>query len=432
MSDRSNQSEKHSSADLNRENEALKKGGNTISLVDIVLVLARHRLLIGKIVLVFVTLGAAYTLLAPDEYTSNAKVVREAQTGTPDLGSIGGLGALRGLGVNLGGATSGLSPSAFPNVLNSRNVRLAVVRETYDFPDTEQPMTFVEYANRPPGALQQVFRYTVRFPWTLKQMLTQEGERTAGVARSDSGALAPSRKEFDAMRQLSKMVSTSVDPENGLMTITLTAQDPELAAELNSAVVRHLTERVRQIRTKKVRSQLEFVENRFQEAEKELEESEERLARFLERNQDPTTASLRFERDRLRRQVNFKEQLYSELQSQVTEARIDLQRRQPVVTIVEDPVVPKYPSSTSGAVLIALSVIGGLFVAVTFILSQVFLFGGTAEEEEKVDEIKALLVPEGVLNRAESLFGLRTEEPSPEQGDGRRDAETEKAGSGNM
>ena len=101
-----------------------------VSLLDILLVLARHKTLIVRTVLVFTLLGVTYALLAPEEFTSDARVVREAQSEGGDLPGGISSGALSGFGINLGGSASGLTPAAFPDVLQSREVRLAVVRDT--------------------------------------------------------------------------------------------------------------------------------------------------------------------------------------------------------------------------------------------------------------------------------------------------------------
>jgi uncharacterized protein involved in exopolysaccharide biosynthesis len=142
-----------------------------------------------------------------------------------------------------------------------------------------------------------------------------------------------------------------------------------------------------------VRERLEFVEGRFEEAEQELETAEERLAQFLERNQNPTTATLQFRRDRLQRQVTFKEQLYSELQSQLTQTRLDLQRRQPVVTVVEKPVPPVEKSAPSRTlIVIMVSILGGV-IGVGIAFGRVFFVERAKEsrERDKIQEIREAL-----------------------------------------
>jgi uncharacterized protein involved in exopolysaccharide biosynthesis len=137
------------------------------------------------------------------------------------------------------------------------------------------------------------------------------------------------------------------------------------------------------------------VEGRFEEAEQELETAEDRLAQFLERNQNPTTATLQFRRDRLQRQVSFKEQLYSELQSQLTQTRLDLQRRQPVVTVVEKPVPPRSRSAPNRTLMVILTfILGGILgVGVAFVNAFFRNVQEGNEEEKKVDEIREHLIP---------------------------------------
>ena len=179
------------------------------------------------------------------------------------------------------------------------------------------------------------------------------------------------------------------------MTISVTAGGPQLASSLAESFLDHFTTRVRTIRTEKVRERLQFVERRFEEAEKELEAAEDRLAQFLERNQNPTTASLQFRRDRLQRQVSFKEQLYSELQSQLTQTRLDLQRRQPVATVVEEPVPPIERSAPNRTLIVLLALMfGGLLgVGGAFVRTAFERVEEDHDEKEKLAEVRERLIP---------------------------------------
>lgn len=216
------------------------------------------------------------------------------------------------------------------------------------------------------------------------------------------------------MEKIKGMVNARVDQQSGMMTIGVTAQNPRLAASLTQSFIEHLTTRVRRIRTEKVRERLQFVEQRFQEAEKELEAAEERLAQFLERNQNPTTASLQFRRDRLQRQVSFKEQLYSELQSQLTQTRLDLQRRQPVVTVVEEPVPPVEPSAPNRLLITVLSLFLGAFVGVggAFVAAFFSMDKSDPERREKVEQIRDAFAADYLPRRVRTYLHSLTQHDS--------------------
>jgi uncharacterized protein involved in exopolysaccharide biosynthesis len=373
-----------------------------LSVLDTLVVLARNRRLIVRTVVVVTLLGVAYALLASPEYTSTAQVVRETESDLPSLG--GGLSALQGLGVNLGSISgSGLSADAYPNVLESREVRLAVVRDTFSFPDAEGRMTYVDYVNRPPGLVGQVLQYTLFLPWTVKDALSDPPVAPAGTD-STGAPVYPTEEEDKALRAIADRLSASVDAESGLMSVSVTAGGPGLSAALTQSFLRHLRQRIQELRTEKVRRNLRFVEQRFGEARRELEAAEEELAQFLERNQRITSAGLQFQEDRLRRQVRFKEQLYSELQTQLTQTRLELRRQQPVVTVVEEPVPPLQRSAPRRTLIVLLCLaLGGLLgIGLAFLRSFVAEHQDDQEEREKIEEIQDAFVPHRLMQRLRS------------------------------
>ena len=370
-----------------------------ISLLDILVVFARKKRLIVGSVIAFAVLGLAIAFTSSAEYTSDAKVVREAEDGQSGMPFGGGLSALQGLGIRLGGAASGLNPESYPDILRSREVRLAVVRDTFYVQELDRAMTYVDYVNREPGWTSHVWRYTVGLPGTLLDAMRGDEGPRAGDRVGTPGAderRALTEEEAGAIRAVENVLTTSIDRETGLMSISVTTGDPVLSAGLADSFSRHLTERVRSIRTKKSRDNLRFIEERMEEARADLREAEERLARFMDRNRNIGSESLRTERDRLRRQVNFAEQLYSDVQAQMTQAQIELQRSEPVLTVLEEPVVPSRPSGPRRTLIVLLSLIlGGLVgIGAAFVATAVESSNNDAEEAGKLQEIKHAFWPQ--------------------------------------
>ena len=146
---------------------------------------------------------------------------------------------------------------------------------------------------------------------------------------------------------------------------------------------------MRTIRTQKARDNLTFVNERFDEAQAELQAAEERLAAFNDRNRDIQSARLRTERDRLQRQVRFAADLYSEFQTQRTQAEIELQRSQPVITILEAPTPPLKRSAPQRTLIVLLSVILGGLIGVGGAFVRTFFSNQEDDEEkEKLQQIK--------------------------------------------
>lgn len=392
-------------------NEPVARSEDEVSLLDLLLVLVRNRRLIVMVTGVFVLCGLTYAVLAPLEYTSSARVVREAESNTQS--GLGGLGALRGLGINLGGASSGLTTEAYPVLLKSREVRLGVVRDTFRIAPDVPPMTLVEYFNQPSGILGTVIggvkTYTIGLPGLL--LNDAEPERPAVADTVGGGVAYPTKDEEDAIQAVEGMVTTFTDSDTGIMTVSATAGDPVLAASIVESFIEHLTERVRAIRTEKARQNLVFIQDRFETAKEDLQEAEERLAQFADRNRQLGTAQLETERNRLQRRVQFAKDYYSELQTQVTQAEIDLQRSQPVITVVERPVPPLIRSAPRRTLIVLMSLVLGFFIAlgIAFVRAFVSAPPDSVEERDKLNEVREAFALPALLQR---FTAKRTQEAS--------------------
>ncbi len=398
-----------------------------ITLMELIVTLSRGRGLIVLSVVGIGLLGVLYSVATPSRYTAESKVIREAGEGGggPSLPSgIGGIAG--GLGIDIGGGGSvGLSPASYPEIATSREVRLAVARDTFYFPSLGRRTTFVDYVNRPPSTLDQILSYTVYLPWTVKGALgsligSGEGKRSAGTD-STGTLIYPTEEEEEAISALSEMVSASVSESgaleggSGLMTVSASSGNPRLSARLNERFIEHLRTRVRELQTEKTRRNLRFVEKRFEEVKQELDAAENRLVQFLERNKGVLAAGskpqLESRRERLRREVGFKEQLYSQMQKQVTQTRLQLQKEQPVVTIAEKPAPPAQPSAPNRTLNVVLSLfLGGLFgVGATFFRSAIQSQEDDEEAQEQIQEVQKAWKPSGIVEGVREELGIEND-----------------------
>ena len=392
-----------------------------ILLVNLLLTLSRGRGLIVLSILAFGLLGVLYAASVPSTYTATSKVIREAGAEGSESGLPPGLPSVQGLGLDLGEGTAGLTPASYPEIATSREVRLAVARDTFSFPATGRRTSFVQHVNRPGTIVDRILRYTLWLPWTLTEAFGGVVSTTAPppVASDSTDTLIyPTDAEERAIAALADQISASAGAASSLdggalMTISTTATDPTLAARLNERTIEHLRTRVRDLRTETTRENLAFIEERFAEVQRELDAAEDRLSQFLERNRSVLTGGnepqLAFQRERLRREVRFKEQLYSQLQTQVTQTRLQLQREQPVVTIAEKPAPPSRASAPNWTFTIVLSLVLGALVGTVgaFLRAAVRRQGDEEETQEKMQEVRTSLRPAGIVLGVREELGLQ-------------------------
>jgi len=199
-------------------------------------------------------------------------------------------------------------------------------------------------------------------------------------------------------------MSVNVDRESGVMTVSITASSAKLAGNLCQNFLENLRNRVRKIYTRKARKNYNFLKERFEEAKQGLTKAENRLVEFLESNKNPQSEELQTKIDRLRRQVTFKTQLYTDLQNQLTQAEIKLKKRESVLSVIQKPVIPRKKSGPNRklTVILFLFLGGGLSVGYIFIKEYV---QNLKEDEEKSEEIEHISSRwKEIINSIKSYF----------------------------
>ncbi len=179
-------------------------------------------------------------------------------------------------------------------------------------------------------------------------------------AVADSGALDASRRKvsladfFDLPKdapppitrariiaELRSRLTPNVVQRTGLVELTVKTKDAVVSASILQRILGELERFNQGARRTQASAERRFTERRFDEVRSELNIAESRLVSFLERNRDfENSPVLRYEHDRLQRDVQVKQQVFQTLSQAVEQARIDEVRDTPVLSIIEPPTPP--------------------------------------------------------------------------------------------
>jgi uncharacterized protein involved in exopolysaccharide biosynthesis len=266
-----------------------------VSFVRLITVVLRHLPLIAGTALVLGALGVTAAAFREEVWGASSTFHPvQAEAGS----RLSGLAAQFGLDV--GGQSNFESLTFYAKLIRSRDLMREVAQDTFT---------------------STVGGRTVTVP--LAQLLRPE--------------TPPDDRVTETMRWLVDNVSAGVDRDAGLITLHTRAPDAELAIALNERVLQRVNQFNLVRRQSRASVERQFVEARFEEAERELRAAERGLEQFLIHNRAYSTPQLRFEEGRLQQEVTLREQIYASLAQNYEQARIDEVRNTPVITVVEHP-----------------------------------------------------------------------------------------------
>ncbi len=172
-----------------------------------------------------------------------------------------------------------------------------------------------------------------------------------------------------SVKALRDQITIVVDKQMGTIKISVEMPTGDLAAAVAGRLVEYLNDFNRQSRQSQARERRKFLEGRVAETESELREGESALRLFYERNRRfEESPKLRFDEQKLSRQVTFLTTLYGTLRQQLEIARIDEINDVPVITVLDPPVVPQEPAKPRHLLMALMAMVLSLGSSVIVVL----------------------------------------------------------------
>ncbi len=295
-----------------------------VALVDLV---ARHRrALVGGLV-AGAALGLAGASLRAPRYTASASFTPQALSDQSRAGLAGLAGSI---GVNIGGLGSpSQSPQFYAELLRTRDVLGPLLADT------------------------------------VRPAAGEAARALADLLDVDEDAPALQREKLlQLLRE--KLVLTDVATRTGVVTVRVTTRWPDVSFRVLERLLEETNRYNLRSRQTQAAAERRFSERRLAEAQRELRDAEDRAQRFLMVNRTyQGSPELRFDYERLQREVGLRQQLVSSLAQAYEEARIREVRDTPAIAIVESPAVPARADSRRR----------GLFAAAGGVLGALLAFG---------------------------------------------------------
>ena len=207
--------------------------------------------------------------------------------------------------------------------------------------------------------------YVIGFPGivigAVKTLFIHEDELTS-LEKTHQGVIDLSKKESEKIESLKKKIIASVDKPTSMTTVSVTLQNPKVAAVVADSVVRKLQEYIIDYRTTKAKEDCLYLEKLFKERQQEYYEVQKKYADYMDSHDNIILQSVRAEQN----DMNLAYQVYSQVANQLQVARAKVQEEKPVFAVVEPAVIPLYPSGTSRKVYVLAFIFLSVCIAISW------------------------------------------------------------------
>ena len=290
-------------------------------------------------------IGIIMAISIPKQYT--VEVTLSPEMGSVKGGGLSGLAAsFLGSGATMSENSDALNASLSADIVSSTPFLLELVTMKI-FASKEENMTLNIYLDEESSPW---WSYVIGLPSMviggMKSLFIKEDEETVSD-RANQGTIELSKKESQKIETLKKMITANVDKKTSMTKVTVTLQNPKVAAVVADSVVGKLQEYIINYRTSKAKEDCIYLERLFKERQQEYYVAQKRYADYMDSHDNIILQSVRAEQERLQNDMSLAYQVYSQVASQLQVARAKVQEEKPVFAVVEPAVVPLNPSGTS-------------------------------------------------------------------------------------
>lgn len=212
---------------------------------------------------------------------------------------------------------------------------------------------FIAYSAKSITVLSELAADTsLRAAYELRPMLR---EKLSPLA---SDSVSPHEWHGRAIRALAKTIRASEDKKLGAVRIRITTQSPHGSLRLAKALLNEIQRQTAGLGQRQAAAERIFVEQRVAERQLQIDVLESAQSAFLEKNRDfQNSQQLTLQYERRQREISLQNQVQSQLQQSLEDARIREVRDTPRILVLEEPRLPTEPNARGTALAAAAAII---------------------------------------------------------------------------
>ena len=325
--------------DEENKNNTVEQEESSIDFRKLFKDILKHKWLYIIVMVVTFVVVAIFSLALPNFYTCTVKLAPELSGSK----STGGLAAMAStFGVTLPtNATEALYPTLYPELVNSVDFKtslfpIPVTMEGKKKGEANRTMSYYDYLKDEQKKVW--WKEVLAAPKKLISKLRSKEEEDPKSAKIDPFRLTETQAKI--VEAIDKKVVCDVDKKTMVITISVTDQDPVIAATMCDSVKCYLQEYITDYRTSKARVDLEYNKKICEEAKERYDKARAAYSSYADANQNVILQSVRQKQVALENEMQLQYNAYMQAAAQLLSAEAKVQEETPAFTTLQSATVP--------------------------------------------------------------------------------------------
>ena len=348
-------SEQQLNRNVSSEQDKLLNDEMEIDLMDILRKIISIRKTLYKAAGIGLIMGIIVAFSIPKQYTVKVTLSPEMGNSKGTNGIAGLAASFLGSGATIGDGTDALNASLSSDIVSSTPFLLELLDMNVPSAKKVEQTSLEYYLEEQSSAW---WRYVMGIPgWVISGIKSLfEDENKEYIDKTNNNPIELTQKTSKKIKILKKNIIASVDKKTAITNVSVTLQDPRIAAVVADSVVHKLQEYIIGYRTSKAKEDCIYLEMLFKERQDEYYDAQRKYAEYVDTHDNLILQSVRAEQERLQNDMSLAYQVYSQVANQLQVARAKVQEEKPVFAVVEPAVIPLNSSGISLKIYVLVSI----------------------------------------------------------------------------
>ncbi len=339
----------------------IPKTTNEIDIIGLIQKVLREKKLLALFITVFTCVGIIVAINKKKEYTANVVLAPEI-TGMGMSQSLGTLASM--VGVDFGGngnSTDAIYPDIYPDVFASNDFIIPLFKIPVVLKDSTNSKTYYDHLTKD----SKIAFWEYPAIW-VTSLLSKSEDGKLGKQK-DVNLFCLTKMQAGICDKIRKNIACLIDKKTSVITISVTDDDPQVAAILADTIQNRLQQYISLYRTQKARNDLSYAKKIFVESKEQYIRAQRAFAGYSDANTEVILQSFKSKQEELENEMQLRYNIYTQAGQQLQVAKSKVQEHTPAFTVIQRATVPLRASSTPRTIIVLLFVIVGIGLDVIWI-----------------------------------------------------------------
>lgn len=323
-----------------------------------------------KLIIYSVVAGVVGVIIAfsiPKEYEAGVTLAPETSSSNALTSSISSLASMVGMDMAIGGGQDAIYPEIYPDLMQSTDFIVSLFSIRVKSMDGEIDTDYYDYLTKRQKV--EWWSYPLIFLKEFtKKFSAKENRPSATGDKIDPFFL--SRDQFEVVKGIRGLIDCSVDKKTSVISFSVKAQDPLIAATLCDSIKERLQVFITNYRTSKARNDQAYMEKLCEEARLDYVKAQDTYAAYADAHKNSILTAYVAKQEELENELQLKYSIYQQVSQQLQLAKAKVQERTPAFTVVQSISVPVKHCNKPKILVLAIFMFLGIIVRVSMIMWQ--------------------------------------------------------------